>query len=127
MTDPGRRLYYTFYYHPTSGLDGNGNGGPSLTDPGWRAIAVRADGPYDYQAALQACPDDFKEKVLARIRKERVDYHGSEHWKCGQCSKPDCIEFICFCADTCMWGVPFSFMDEETWQNELRNQDYVPS
>jgi hypothetical protein len=57
MTDP-KRLHYTFYYHPTSGLDGNGNGGPSLTDPGWRAIAARADGPYDYQAQCLH-PDGF--------------------------------------------------------------------
>ncbi len=89
-----------FYFHPV-GFDFNGNGQPNKTDPGWVVVEARC-----MNEAIKLLPEEPRTTL-------------KNFWEMYEkiCVKkfPDFSEIM---QDTCGWGVGFSLMDQEAWEEK---------
>lgn len=90
--------FHTWYYHPL-GLDVNGDEGPTPLDPGWVAVSGKTA-----EEALKQLPLKDQKKVM-------------KGWKADdpKASLEDAA------AESCTWGWPCSWVNEESWVTELEN------
>lgn len=92
----------TFFYHD-EGQDVNGNFGPSVTGPGWRAVVG-----FTMDEAIKQLPPKAQKKISKELKLAEAEGLGDdlEEWA----------------AQTCTWGWNFSIMDYVNWENELSNE-----
>lgn len=86
-----------FYYHDDS-VDNNGNNGPDPLGPGWLVVLGK-----DMDDAAKKLPKAAQDVIFRQMQTSGAEQQTIEE----------------FMEDTCGWGVGFTLMGEEDWNEEV--------